>query len=139
MKRIILSLTVLLGCFAVTNAQSKATSNANEDAVKNYDGTAGHFEYALNSRERVNVNYALTPRNPVTTAHFMIHTPDPMPFSATIVDASGKTVYTWKPEQKVYLYNADWNLAALKSGAYTVKVFLQNEPKSVYEFQFSKQ
>ncbi|HTN17503.1 MAG TPA: hypothetical protein VL092_07485 [Chitinophagaceae bacterium] len=139
MKRIILSLTVLLGCFAVTNAQSKATSNANEDAVKNYDGTAGHFEYALNSRERVNVNYALTPKNPVNVAHFMIHTPDAMPFSATITDASGKTVYSWKPEQKVYLYNADWNVAALKSGSYTVKVFLQNEPKSIYEFQFSKQ
>jgi hypothetical protein len=139
MKRIFLSLTVFLGCFAVTNAQSKVASNANEDAIRNYDGTAGHFEYALNSRERVNVNFALTPRNPVTVAHFMIHTPDPMPFSATIVDASGKTVYNWKPEQKVYLYHADWNVAALKSGSYTVKVFLENEPKSVYEFQFSKQ
>ncbi|MBL7713102.1 MAG: hypothetical protein JNL13_11575 [Chitinophagaceae bacterium] len=138
MKKIIYVFLVVLGSVSA-QAQSKVTSNANEDAVKNYDGTAGHFEYALNSRERVNVNYALTPRNPVTTARFMIHTPDPMPFSATIVDASGKTVYTWKPGQKVYLYNADWNLTALKSGAYTVKVFLENEPKSVYEFQFSKQ
>ena len=138
MKKIINILLIVIGSISA-QAQSKAASNANEEAVKNYDGTAGHFEYALNSRERVNVNYALTPRNPVNVAHFMIHTPDPMPFSATIVDAAGKTVYNWKPEQKVYLYNADWNVAALKCGSYTVKVFLENEPKSIYEFQFSKQ
>lgn len=136
MKRIFLSLAVLAGCCAMAHAQSTPVSN--EDAVKNYDGTGGHFEYALNSRERVNVNYALTPKHPVHSAHFMIHTPDPMPFSATIVDASGKTVYSWKPEQKVYLYQADWNISALKSGAYTVRIFLENNPKSIYEFQFSK-
>ncbi|MBL7711332.1 MAG: hypothetical protein JNL13_02660 [Chitinophagaceae bacterium] len=138
MKRIILSLALMAGCFAAADAQSKPGLNANEEAVKNYDGTAGHFEYALNSRERVNVNFALTPKSPGHSARFMLHTPDPMPFFATIVDASGKTVYRWKPEQKVYLYTADWNLAALKSGSYTVKIFLENDPKSIYEFQFSK-
>ncbi|HTN16696.1 MAG TPA: hypothetical protein VL092_03380 [Chitinophagaceae bacterium] len=138
MKRIILSLAVLSGCFAGAAAQSKTVSNANEEAVKNYDGTAGHFEYALNSRERVNVNFALTPRTPVQSARFALRTPDPMPFSATIVDASGKIVYRWKPEQTTYFYNADWNLDALKSGSYTVKIFLENDPKSIHEFQFSK-
>ena len=138
MKKIYYILSIACFLSVTVEAQPAVTANANEEAVKNYDGTGGHFEYALNDRERINVNYALTPRYPATIAHFMIHTPDPMPFSAVIVDATGKTVYRWKPEQKVYLYHADWNISGLKSGSYTVKVFLENEPKSVFEFRFSK-
>ena len=138
MKKIYYILSIACFLSVTVEAQPAVTANANEEAVKNYDGTAGHFEYAVNSRERMNVNYALTPKHPVAVAHFMIHTPDPMPFSAVIVDATGKTVYRWKPDDIVYLYHADWNISGLKSGSYTVKVFLENEPKSVFEFRFSK-
>jgi hypothetical protein len=69
----------------------------------------------------------------------MIQTPDPMPFSATITNASGKVVYTWIPETKVYLYNADWNISSLSSGTYNVNIYMGTEAKSIYQFSFTKQ
>ena len=138
MKKLYYTLSLVFACAACAQAQSSPVPNANEEAVKNYDGTSGHFEYALNDRERVTVSYALAPKHPVNAAHFSIHTPDPMPFSAIVVDASGKTVYKWKPAQKTYFYQAEWDLVGLKSGAYTVKIFLENSQQSVNEFQFTK-
>lgn len=138
MKKLLFIFTLALGFTVNAKAQTGAIATQNADAIKNYDGVRGNFEYALNARERVNVNYALTPKNPTTVAHFTVHTPDAMPFWATVSDASGKTVYTWKPEQKVYLYNADWNIASLSAGTYTVKIYLETDKKSIYQFDFTK-
>lgn len=138
MKKLLFIFALALGFAQTSKAQTSTVSAQNADAVKNYDGVAGHFDYALSATERVNVNYALTPKKPTTVAHFMIHTPDPMPFSATVSDASGKVVYTWKPETKVYLYNVDWNVSALASGNYTVNIYMGTDKKSIYQFSFNK-
>jgi hypothetical protein len=136
-----LLLTLLFGfSFSVgATAQSSSVSSQNADAVRNYDGIMGHFDYVLNSRETMNVNYALTPKNLVNTAHLMLHTPDPMPLSAKIMDAAGKVVLTWVPETKVYLYNTELNIASLASGVYTVHFYMGTDSKSIYNFNFNKQ
>ncbi len=132
-----LFLAFMLGCALSNNSFAQTSSSLN--TVKEFDGVGGHFLYQLNEREKVNVNYSLTPKNPSNTAHFMIHTPSPMPFRANILDASGKKVFSWKPQQQVYLYNADWDISSLKKGNYTVQIFLGDEPKSIYEINFMKQ
>jgi hypothetical protein len=122
------------------NAQSESSVSAqNADAVKNYDGVRGNFGYALSATETMNVNYALTPKNPSTVAHLMLHTPEAMPMSAKIVDATGKVVLTWTPEKKVYLYEVDLNVSALGSGSYTVQLYMGTDKKSMYNFSFNKQ
>lgn len=138
MKKLLFIFTIALGFTTASKAQSADISAENANAINNYDGVRGNFEYALNDRERVNVNYALNPKNPTTVAHFMLHTPEAMPLWATVTDAAGKVVLTWKPEQKVYLYNADWNVSKLTSGTYTVNVYMDAEKKSIYQFNFSK-
>lgn len=139
MKKLFFVFALALGFAPSTYAQSGIVSAQNADAISKYDGIMGHFDYALNAREHVNVNFGLTPKNPTNVAHFMIQTPDPMPFSATVTDASGKVVYTWVPSNKVYLYQADWNVSALKAGAYTVNIYLGKESKSIHQFSFTKQ
>lgn len=138
MKQLFLIFALFAGAATSSFAQSSKPVNQNEEAVKNFDGTGGRFEFALNERERVNVSYALTPKKPTATARFMIHTPMSTAFSAAIVDASGKTVYNWKPQDVAYAYDVNWNLSALAKGEYTVKIFLNNKAESVNEFTFSK-
>ncbi|MFA6152036.1 MAG: hypothetical protein WC716_11990 [Chitinophagaceae bacterium] len=139
MKKLLFIFTMALGLATTSFAQSGTISAQNADAIKNFDGIAGNFQYALSAKENLNVNYALTPKVLTSTAHFMLHTPDPMPLSAIITDASGKTVLTWTPETKVYLYNVNWNIASLNSGVYTVKIFMDKDPKSIFQFNFNKQ
>lgn len=139
MKNLLLIFAVLVGCGFNAAAQTSTVSTQNSDAVKNYDGVLGNFTYALSSTESLNVNYSLTPKNPTSTVHLMLHTPDPMPLSAKIMDASGKVVLSWTPESKVYLYNVDLNISGLTSGKYTVNVFMGTDSKSIHSFSFSKQ
>jgi hypothetical protein len=139
MKKVLI---LFLGAIAFTNlsqAQSAVTASPlNTEYAKKFDGVAGNFTYALNSRENLNINYSFSPLHPADVAHFMVHTPDPMPFWATVSNSSGKVVYTWKPEQKVYLYKTDWNLSKLGSGEYTVNIYLETDKKSIYQFKFTK-
>ena len=139
MKKLFTILFLALGFSASSSAQSATVSAQNADAVKNYDGVSGNFGYALSASETLNVNYALTPKSPVNTAHLMLHTPNPMPLSAKIMDASGKVVLTWTPETKVYLYNVDLNVSSLKTGTYTVNLYMGTDSKSIYNFSFNKQ
>ena len=139
MKNLLFAIALLLGYSFSVSAQSATVSTQNADAVKNYDGVMGNFSYALSAKESLNVNYSLTPKNPTTVAHLMLHTPDPMPLSAKIMDATGKVVLSWKPEQKVYLYNADLNVSSLTAGTYTVNVFMGTDAKSIHSFNFNKQ
>ena len=139
MKKLFFVFALALGFAPSTYAQSGIVSAQNAEAISKYEGTMGHFDYALNAREHVNVNFGLTPKNPTSVAHFMIQTPDPMPFSAKVSDASGKVVYTWTPANKTYLYQAEWNVSGFKSGTYTVSIYLGKEEKSIYQFSFTKQ
>lgn len=138
MKKLLFLFLGAISFATLSKAQSSAL-NPNEEAVRKLDATAGHFMYSLNDREKVNVNYSLKPLHPVDVAHFMVHTPDAMPFWATISNQSGKVVYTWKPENKVYLYNADWNVSKLKSGEYTVSIYVGADKQSAFQFKFTKQ
>lgn len=138
MKKILFALSLAF-CFSnPSNAQSSTVSKANIDAVSNYDGILGRFDYSISPTEHLNVNYSLTPKNPATVAHLMLNTPDPMPFSAKILDDKGNIVLNWIPESKSYLYNADLNIASLSSGAYTIHIFMGKEPNSIYHFSFNK-
>ncbi|MES2477950.1 MAG: hypothetical protein V4561_02610 [Bacteroidota bacterium] len=139
MKNLIFIFALVIGCSLNSSAQTSTISTQNSDAVKNYDGVRGNFDYALSATERLNVNYSLTPKNPSTVAHLMLHTPDPMPLSAKIMNAAGKVVMTWTPDTKVYLYNADLNIASLEAGTYTVNVYMGSDSKSIHNFSFSKQ
>jgi hypothetical protein len=139
MKKLFTILFLALLLREETSAQSAVVSPQNSEAVKNYDGVAGNFGYAISATETLNVNYSLTPKNPTTIAQLMLHTPNPMPLSAKIMDASGKVVLTWTPETKVYLYNVDLNVSSLKSGTYTVNLYMGTDPKSIYNFNFNKQ
>jgi outer membrane lipoprotein-sorting protein len=141
MKKTLFVFTAVLSiCSAqICSAQTAATPSQNEEYAKKIDAVRGHFDYKLNEREAVNVNYSLSPKHPTDIAHFSIHTPSPMPFSATVTNAAGKVVYTWKPETQVYLYNADWNLSKLGAGEYNVNVYMDGQKSSIYQFKFSKQ
>lgn len=138
MKSTILTLVSLFFLVLGSNAQSTVSAQ-NADAVKNYDGVSGRFGYALNERETMNVNYSITPKNPTTVAHMMLHTPEAMPLSAKIMDASGKQVLSWMPEQKVYLYNVDLNVSKLSAGTYTVQLYMGADTKMIHSFNFTKQ
>ena len=105
MKKLLSILSIVLFCGYSANAQSATISKANSDAVNNLDAIAGNFGYALSATETMNVNYSLSPKNATSTANLMLHTPEPMPLSIKILDESGKTVLSWVPETKVYLYN----------------------------------
>lgn len=135
------SAIILLSFLAITStalAQTEGSIHPNNVAAAR-DASGGRFELALNPSEKMQVAYELAPLHPVDKAHFLLHTPDPMPFTATITNSKGKTVYRWKPEQKVYLYQADWDLSGLKSGEYTVNIFTDNQAGSIHQFRFTKQ
>lgn len=138
MKRILLTFAVIMGLFTNVKAQAVSAPNANQEALLKFDGIGGNFLYPINEREKVNVNYQFAPKSPTTEASVMIHTPNPMPFWATITDKSGKTMFTWKPETQVYLYEVKWNLAALPAGSYTVNLFMGEQKGRIFNFQFDK-
>lgn len=138
MKKILLTVAVILALFSDLSAQSSSIANANQEALKNFDGIRGNFLYPINDREKVNVNYEFAPKSPAAAASMMIHTPNPMPFWATITNASGKTVFTWKPEQQVYLYRVNWDLSVLPAGSYTVNLFMGEQKGRIFNFPFDK-
>lgn len=139
MKKLLFAIVVTLGFGFQSSAQSGTIAKPNADAIANYDGVRGNFGYPMSATETLNVNYELTPKYPTTTANLMLHTPDPMPLSAKIMDASGKVVLSWTPSTKVYLYNATLNTASLASGIYTVNIYMGTDPKSIHQFTFTKQ
>jgi outer membrane lipoprotein-sorting protein len=138
MKKLFLIVVIALGFNMASTAQSATISKANADAVTNLDAVAGSFGYALSATETLNVNYSLSPKNPTTTANLMLHTPDPMPLSAKVMDASGKVVLSWTPANKVYLYQATLNVSPLKSGVYSVNLYMGTDKKSIHQFTFTK-
>lgn len=138
MKKLFLIVVIALGFNMASTAQSATISKANADAVTNLDAVAGSFGYALSATETLNVNYSLSPKNPTTTANLMLHTPDPMPLSAKVMDASGKVVLSWIPANKVYLYQATLNVSPLKSGVYSVNLYMGTDKKSIHQFTFTK-
>jgi outer membrane lipoprotein-sorting protein len=138
MKKLFLIVVIALGFNMASTAQSATISKANADAVNNLDAVAGSFGYALSATETLNVNYSLSPKNPTTTANLMLHTPDPMPLSAKVMDASGKVVLSWTPANKVYLYQATLNVSPLKSGVYSVNLYMGTDKKSIHQFTFTK-
>jgi hypothetical protein len=128
---------ILFSCLCVfTHTASLAQTARNIDT--DTDVTKGRFAYALNEREQVQVSYRLSPLNPSTTAHFMIHTPEAMPFRTTVTNSKNKVVYTWTPQSMVYMQEADWDLSALKAGDYTVNIFLGTDNTRVHYFSFRK-
>jgi hypothetical protein len=134
------TLLVLVAAFALNQSASAQTgiAPANAAYLASQDMTAGRFEYNINAREAVNVNYSLTPKHPSAIAQFSLHTPDAMPFWANITNAAGKVVYTWKPEKPEYRYTPAWDLSKLKTGDYTVNIYLDGQKNSIYQFAFSK-
>jgi hypothetical protein len=134
MKTKTLLLTGLCALFSYTASFAQSTGNRDMDT----DVTKGRFAYALNEREQVQVSYRLAPLNPSTTAHFMIHTPEAMPFRTTVTNSKNKVVYTWTPQSMVYMQEADWDLSALKAGDYTVNIFLGTDNTRVHYFSFRK-
>jgi hypothetical protein len=138
MKKMLLVSSLALVCSFASTAQSATISKANADAVTNLDAVAGSFGYALSATETLNVNYSLSPKNPTTTANLMLHTPDPMPLSAKIMDASGKVVLSWTPTNKVYLYQSSLNTSSLKAGVYSVNLYMGSDKKSIHQFTFTK-
>ena len=139
MKKLLFIFSIVLFCESSANAQSATISKANADAINSFDGISGNFGYALSATEAMNVNYSLTPKNPTSTANLMLHTPEPMPLSIKIMDESGKTVLSWVPEAKVYLYNKSLNVSSLKAGTYSVNIFMGTDKKSIHQFNFTKQ
>ena len=138
MKKLFLIVVIALGFNIDSTAQSATISKANADAVAAVDAVAGSFGYALSTTETLNVNYSLSPKNPTTTANLMLHTPDPMPLSAKIMDASGKVVLSWTPTNKVYLYQSSLNTSSLKAGVYSVNLYMGTDKKSIHQFTFTK-
>jgi hypothetical protein len=138
MKKLFLIVVIALGFNIDSTAQSATISKANADAVAAVDAVAGSFGYALSATETLNVNYSLSPKNPTTTANLMLHTPDPMPLSAKIMDASGKVVLSWTPTNKVYLYQSSLNTSSLKAGVYSVNLYMGTDKKSIHQFTFTK-
>jgi hypothetical protein len=138
MKKALIISTLVLNFIPKSEAQSSLGAPQNTEYAKKFDGIRGGFEYMPNPQEHLYVDYTFSPLHPTDKATFMLHTPDPMPFWATVSDASGKVVYTWKPEQKVYLYKTNWDLSKLKSGTYTVNIYLATEKASLFHYDFSK-
>ena len=139
MKKLFLIVVIAIGFNMDSIAQSATISKANADAINNLDAIVGKFGYALSSTETMNVNYSLSPKTPSTTANLMLHTPNPMPLSAKIMDESGKVVLSWSPETKVYLYQTSLNISSLKVGIYTLNIYMGEDKKSIHQFNFTKQ
>jgi hypothetical protein len=138
MKKLFLIVVIALGFNIDSTAQSATISKPNADAIANLDAVAGSFGYALSATETLNVNYSLSPKNPSTTANLMLHTPNPMPLSAKIMDQSGKIVLSWTPSSKVYLYQTSLNVSSLKAGVYSVNLYMGEDKKSIHQFTFTK-
>jgi hypothetical protein len=138
MKKLFLIVVIALGFNIDSTAQSATISKPNADAITNLDAVAGSFGYALSATETLNVNYSLSPKNPSTTANLMLHTPNPMPLSAKIMDQSGKIVLSWTPSSKVYLYQTSLNVSSLKAGVYSVNLYMGEDKKSIHQFTFTK-
>lgn len=137
MRKILFILAGILGtCSADALAQTASPMNTEYD--KHFDGLKGRFAYQVKPGEEMQVSYKLTPMSPEKNAHFVLHTPDAMPLHATISNAKGKEVYSWKPQQMVYLYESDWDLSGLKAGEYTVNLFMGTDKSSIYHFSFTK-
>jgi hypothetical protein len=138
MKKVLFILAALLGTIS-TEATAQAASPMNTEYDKDFNGVKGRFSYAVRPGEALQVTYKLTPLSPVNHAHIMLHTPDPMPLHATVSNSKGKVVFSWRPEQMVYLYDTDWDLSTLKSGEYTVNLYMGAEKNSIHHFNFTKQ
>jgi hypothetical protein len=138
MKKLFLIVVIALGFNIDSTAQSATISKPNADAITNLNAVSGSFGYALSATETLNVNYSLSPKNPSTTANLMLHTPNPMPLSAKIMDQSGKIVLSWTPSSKVYLYQTSLNVSSLKAGVYSVNLYMGEDKKSIHQFTFTK-
>lgn len=138
MKRTLTLVIAMLSlCFA-SKAQS-AMGNPQNTEYPKMDGVGGHFDYIMSARERMNVNYSLTPAHPADKAKLFLHTPEAMPLWATVTNKEGKVVLTWKPEVKNYIYNAELNISKFKSGDYTVNIYMGDEKNSIHTINFTKQ
>ena len=133
MKKIILLVLIFI------NSQVQAQSN--DDQV---DGSAiqtqiisGSFRHWL-GLDSVNVNYLFNPK--VVTQGLVkltLHTPTAQPLWLFVSDRSGNKILEWKPQENVYLHNAQIDLSTLPSGEYQYHICFGKE-LSVKRISFIK-
>lgn len=129
---------LLVVCYGNSSIAQSIVSKANTDAITNFNGILGRFDYALSETEHLNVNYCLTPKSPRTIAHLMLNTPVQMAFNAKVFDTKGKVVLNWSPESKSHQYDVDLEVGSLSSGEYTIHIYNDKQPNSIYHFSFNK-
>ena len=122
MKQLFLSFALPFICFSV-NAQS---------ARQHADPNTGSFYVTKNSgigKEKINVNYVLSPGIFTNVLNISMNTPDPMLLSYKLVDGKGKELINWMPSQKSDIYDHEFDISNLKPGKYYVNVYDENNNK----------
>jgi hypothetical protein len=111
--------------------------NANEVMSKQQQSKShsGYFTHKQ-ANLSINVNYSFAPLEPKDEVTFMLHTATPRPLSLKIVDAKGKVVATWQPEQDKYLHNGTLDISHLKPGKYRYQILWDGQ--LAHSVQFNK-
>ena len=129
------------GVFGQQKSSEKLAAKQNETLDKSV--VSGHFEINKPNKERgiiehINVNYALSPAPFSNFIQLQLSTPDPIPFSAQIIDNKGEKRIYWKPQQISHSYNESIDIAKLEPGAYQVNIYAGNQSELVYSISFQK-
>lgn len=104
---------------------------------------SGHFEMEKNDpkkgvTEHINVNYSLSPAPFTDVLNMELSTPDPVLFTADIVDPDGRKQYQWKPAAISYRYNENFDISKLAAGKYKLNIYCAGYPGLLKSIPFQK-
>ena len=133
MKRIIL--LVLL--FISTQVQAQSSDDQVDGSAIQTQFISGSFRHWL-GQDSVNVNYLFNPKVANKgLVNVTLHTPTAQPLWLFVSDRSGNKILEWKPQENVYLHNAQIDLSTLPSGEYQYHICFGKE-LSVKRISFIK-
>ena len=135
MNRILLVLALSALFVNVVNAQSARQSATDPTRV------AGHFDVikmTSKGEEHINVHYSLYPAPFYDVVKMNLNTPDPMVMSIKIVNTSGQTKLSWKPDHANYRYDQQFDIHALAPGLYHMDIF-DGDNNKIYSVPFTKE
>ena len=131
----------------VSNSFGQQTINHVADKSNNQviDKTilSGHFEIEKANKERgimdhINVNYALSPVPFCNVLNLELSTPDPVIFTAAIVDLNDRKLVQWKAEGPDYIHKSRIDISKLEPGNYKVNIYWEKSEGLLYSIPFQK-
>lgn len=137
---------ILLMASGSSYAQQKAGAEARSGSQQaiNTSVLSGFFEVAKPNKvrgivEHINVNYAISPAPFTNALNLELSTPDPVIFSAYIIDVNGKKLMEWKAKSQSHVHNTQLDISKLASGSYKVNIYWQKSEGLLYSIPFQKE